>query len=286
MTDRIQEMAEQQRAYWNSPEGEKWVNNQTALDRMLVPMTEVLLKNANIKTGENILDVGCGAGTTTRILGARVGASGQVLGVDISAPLMSAAKAQANDEDEHVQYLEGDAGSVHEPMRDVDLIFSRFGVMFFADPAQAFAHMRKVLKPEGRLCFVCWGFRQDNPWFGYPYDVVTGRLGALDPVPQRTPGPMAYAEVDYIQEFLSEARFNNISVETSIVQLIGSENALKTAEFLMSFGPGARVLSNFDVDEHTRQQLIIELAERLKPFMLDDCVQVPAKLHYVCATHS
>lgn len=283
LTDTIQEIAEQQRVYWNSPEGDKWVNNQAVLDRMFVPMTEILLEKSNVKAGEKILDIGCGAGTTTGLLAHKVGARGEVLGVDISTALLVAARAQIKEN--HVQFIEGDAGTVQLPMRDADLIFSRFGVMFFADPAQTFSHLRKYLKPSGRLCFVCWGARQDNPWFGAPYDVITSRLGELEPPPPRAPGPMAFARTDYIQEILKAAKFDNIIIETQDVDLISREGPEHTAEFMMSFGPGARVLSKFDVDNETKQLLSNDLAERLKTFMVEDGLRVPARLHFVRATN-
>lgn len=284
MTDQIQKLAEQQRAYWNSPESEKWINNQPRLDRMFVPMTGILFDYAQIKAGEKILDVGCGAGTTTRHLAKQTGESGQVLGIDISAPLLAAARAQSTHD--HVQFFEGDAGSAEVPIEDVDLIISRFGVMFFADPARAFTHMRTSLKPEGRLCFVCWGSREDNPWFRMPYDVIAARLGPLEPAAPRAPGPMAYAQVEHIEEFLDQAGFDNIIVETRTVPLISNKGAAKTAEFLISFGPGARILANFDIDETTRQQLINDLAGMIKTFEQAEGTHVPAKLHFVRAANS
>jgi len=132
MTDNTQTIAEQQRAYWNSPVGERWVKNQSTLDGMFVPLTETLMQYAEIKPGEKILDIGCGGGTTSRILADKVGVQGRVLGVDISTPLLTAARAHKNSD--NVEFFEGDAGSVEVPMRDADLIISRFGVMFFMQP--------------------------------------------------------------------------------------------------------------------------------------------------------
>jgi len=284
MTDQTPTVAEQQRAYWNSPVGDKWVNNQSTLDAMFVPLTTNLIELARIKTGEKILDVGCGGGTTTRILADKVGPQGQVLGVDISTPLLAAAKAQV--QEAHVDFFEGDAGSAEVPMEGADLIISRFGVMFFADTAKAFAHMRKVLKPAGRLCFVCWGPLENNPWFKIPLDVIAATLGPLDPIQPRAPGPLAFAQTDYIAEFLGEAGFSNITVETRTLQLNCNEDPAKVAEFLMEFGPGARILATKEIDQQTRQKLIDELAKQVETFKVEGGVRIPASLHYVRAINA
>ncbi len=283
MTDDTQKVAEQQRQYWNSPVGDRWVNNQATLDGMFVPLTEALFEYAEIKPGEKILDVGCGAGTTTRILATKVGADGRVLGVDISAALMAAAKAPVSAET--IGFFEGDAGSATVPMEDADLIISRFGVMFFADTAQSFAHMRKVLKPGGRLCFVCWGLLQDNPWFQMPLDAIADRLGPIEPVKPRAPGPLAFAEIEYIKEFLDQAKFGNIEIKTRDIQLICRHGPSDIAGFLLEFGPGARVLATLDIDEDTRKLLKDDLVERVAAFEGEDGVQIPAKLHYVRAAN-
>ncbi len=283
MTDDMQTVAEQQRQYWNSPVGERWVSNQTTLDGMFVPLTEALIEAADIKPGEKILDVGCGAGTTTRILAAKVGNNGRVLGVDISTALLAAAKTQAGEG--ALEFFEGDAGSAIVPMENADLIISRFGVMFFADTAQAFGHMRKVLNPGGRICFVCWGRLQDNPWFQMPLEVIADRLGPVEPIKPRAPGPLAFAQTDYIEEFLGKAKFGNIEIKTRDMPLICRHEPSEIAGFLMEFGPGARVLATLDVDEETRQQLIVDMAERVTAFKEKEGVRIPASLHYVRATN-
>jgi len=284
MTDDMQKVAEQQRQYWNSPVGDRWVSNQATLDGMFVPLTEALIEYAEIKPGEKILDVGCGAGTTTRILATKVGANGRVLGVDISTALMTAAKAQENEGS--LEFFEGDASSATVPIEGADLIISRFGVMFFADSAQAFGHMRKVLRPGGRLCFVCWGPLQDNPWFQMPLDVIAARLGPIEPIKPRAPGPLAFAQIDYIEEFLGKAKFGNIEIKTRDIQLICSYGPAEIAGFLMEFGPGARVLATLDVDEDTKKQLIVDLTARVTAFEGEDGVRIPANLHYVRAANS
>jgi len=97
---------------------------------------------------------------------------------------------------------------------------------------------------------------------------------------------MAFAETGYIEEFLGQAGFGNIAIETKEVQLIRTEEPIKTAEFMIEFGPGARILAELDVDAHTRQVLINDVAEKVTAFRVEGGVQIPASLHYVRAINS
>src|SRR6266496_4367818 len=125
-------------AAWNGQSGERWVTNQARLDAMLAVFGQAAIEAAAPATGERVLDVGCGAGASSLALAARVGARGQVLGVDISEPLIVRARALAP-QDTPAQFRVADAGSAELPKGAFDILFSRFGVMFFDDPTGAFA---------------------------------------------------------------------------------------------------------------------------------------------------
>ena len=144
----------QQREYWNGPAGERWAKAQDQIDRHLGSITEMLMAFAAPKTGERVLDIGCGGGTTALLIRERVGPEGGVTGVDISAPNLAVARARCHAGMADVTFVEADAATYDfQPV--FDLAFSRFGVMFFDNPAQAFANIRKALVTEGRLAFVC-----------------------------------------------------------------------------------------------------------------------------------
>jgi len=172
-------------AFWNSPAGEKWVRNQAEMDMTLAPLTEMLLARAAPAPGQRVLDVGCGTGTTVLQLAGAVGPGGHVQGLDVSEPMLALARqrvaaAGAGNVDlvlDDAQTFAFDAGSR-------DLVFSRFGVMFFADPPAAFANLRRALVPGGRLVFVCWADLADNPWFKVPRDAAIARLGPVPPTPR------------------------------------------------------------------------------------------------------
>ena len=146
--------------YWNERAGATWAELQERLDALLSPLSAAGLQAAKVRSGERVLDVGCGCGDTSIAL-SKLGA--RVLGVDVSAPMLE----QARKRDGAIEYLEADAAA--EPFQgDFDLVFSRFGVMFFADPVVAFANMAQALRPGGRMHVVCWSGMARNPWFSLP----------------------------------------------------------------------------------------------------------------------
>ena len=144
---------QEQLEYWNGPGGERWAAAQDRIDHHLGLMTEALIAFAAAKEGERILDIGCGGGTTAFMLRERVGPVGAVTGVDISGPILAVALARAQAANADVTFIEADA-STHEFQPAFNLAFSRFGVMFFADPVAAFANIRKALVAGGRIAFV------------------------------------------------------------------------------------------------------------------------------------
>src|SRR5207248_9215027 len=156
-------------ADWNGQSGERWVAHQARVDAGLAVFGQAAIEAAAPATGESVLDVGCGAGASSLALGARVGAGGQVLGVDISEPLIGRARALAP-QDTPVLFRVADASSAELPEGAFDILFSRFGVMFFDDPTAAFAHMRHALKPRGRVAFVCWRGAAEHDRVRLPMD--------------------------------------------------------------------------------------------------------------------
>jgi len=137
-------------ANWNSQSGERWVTNQARLDAVVAAFGQAAIEAAAPKKGERVLDMGCGAGASSLALAARVGPTGQVLGVDISEPLIGLARALAP-QDTPALFQLADASSAELPEGAFDILFSRFGVMFFDDPTKAFAHMRRALRAGGSL---------------------------------------------------------------------------------------------------------------------------------------
>ena len=175
--------------YWNNAGGVKWTAAQEQTDLMLAPASEALLERARPEPGMAALDIGCGCGATTLELVKRVGPNGRVLGVDVSQPMLACAKARLSSYPE-AQLVLADA-AVHPFAPFADLAISRFGVMFFGDPAGAFANIRKAIKPSGRLVFACWRKLEENLWMQVPLHAVysAGVPRATRPGPDDT-GPV------------------------------------------------------------------------------------------------
>jgi SAM-dependent methyltransferase len=193
---------------WNGASGREFIEQRQRHERMLGPLRARLLAAARIGDGENVLDVGCGCGEMT-ILAARATGSGRALGVDFSriqvaeARRLAAAAGVAN-----ARFEVADA-QVHPFGAGVfDVVLSSFGVMFFDDPAAAFANLRKALRRRGRLAFVCWRSREENPVFTFGFDEAAAVLGLRE-----LPGPSAafsLASTGRTGALLSGAGFGSI----------------------------------------------------------------------------
>ncbi|MGE0422645.1 MAG: class I SAM-dependent methyltransferase, partial [Reyranellaceae bacterium] len=184
-------MAEQnthQGANWNGQSGGRWLAHQARLDARLAVFGQAAIEAAAPAAGERVLDVGCGAGASSLALAARVGAGGHVLGVDISEPLIARARALAP-RDTTALFRVADASSAELPEAAFDILFSRFGVMFFGDPTGAFAHMRRALQPGGRVAFVCWRGAAENDWVRLPMGAIKGIVPPTAPPDPEAPGP-------------------------------------------------------------------------------------------------
>lgn len=196
---------------WNGQSGERWVANQIRLDAMLAPFGDAAIAAARVEAGERIVDVGCGAGTTSYALAAQTGSHGHVLGVDISEPLIARARADAPAE-MPVAFDLADAGSAPLAQNGFDLIFSRFGVMFFDDPVASFAHLRGALKAGGRLVFVCWRTAAENDWVRLPMGAVRSIVPPPAPPDPEAPGPFSFGDASRIERILSAAGFVDILI--------------------------------------------------------------------------
>ena len=270
----------EQIAYWNSGAGELWVSAQQQMDAMLAPLSAVLVAKANVRPGERVIDIGCGCGDTS-IAVAQQG--GSVWGVDISEPMLDIAKQRATGLDS-VAFSQTDA-AIQAYTPDHDLVLSRFGVMFFADPIAAFTQIRTALNDSGRMVFVCWQAPKDNAWMsvvGRAVQSFMPEVGAPDD-PQ-APGPFAFADADGLREILVSAEFNEIEIEPLERELTLGRNLDEAILFQSKVGPLARGLS--ELDDATKKQALSAAREALTPHVSDSGVRLGAACWLVSARRS
>ncbi|MDB5608600.1 MAG: Methyltransferase type 11 [Bradyrhizobium sp.] len=272
-------------AYWNGPGGQRWTDRQQMQDIMLAPVSDILIDRAKPKTGERIIDVGCGCGATTSALAQRVGPTGHVFGIDISAPMLARAR-QVAPAGLPVDFELADATIYPFEPQNFDLLVSRFGVMFFAEPALSFANLRKALRPSGRLTFACWREPRDNPWLMLPLQAVYKHVPKLPQLGPDDPGPFSFASEPRVTGILSKARFSGIAMEPCNLALdVAVGRGLEAAvESSLEIGPASRALEGQPSD--LRDAARNSIRETLAPFVRGQAVVLPASIWIVTASAS
>jgi SAM-dependent methyltransferase len=247
-----------QEEYWNGRAAETWITSREQLDRSLASITGPLLEAAAPGPGEDVLDVGCGCGTTSHMLAGRVAPGGSVLGVDISAPMIEVARGGTGTA--AVEFAVADAGT-HRFATRFDLVFSRFGVMFFDDPVAAFRNLGTALEPGGRMVFVCWRALRDNPWAGAPLAAARDLLPPMEPVDPEAPGPFAFADGERLRGILTAAGFAEVAIAEHDDHMFIGTNSEEATRHVLKVGPLARALAGAPDD------LCAAVRARLLPVM-------------------
>ncbi len=256
---------------WNGPLGQRWAEEQAYLDRLTGPFGAAALKAAAPRTGERVVDVGCGCGDTTLDLARAVGASGAVLGVDVSQPMLAVARRRAAESGlPNVEFREADAAVASLP-RDQDLLFSRFGVMFFDAPVPAFANLRRALHDKGRMAFVCWRAPRENPWAMAPLSAGRAIVAAPSDAPTTdptAPGPFAFADETRVRAIMLEAGFRDVVAERVDAPVYLGSSPVNAARGASRMGPLSRHIRDYGAG---REEAIVEAVTRaLEPHAAPD----------------
>lgn len=264
-----------QAAYWNDQAGPQWVALQAQIDAQIRPLGALVLARAELAPGQHVLDVGCGCGDTTIELARRVAPGGQVTGIDLSAPMLAQARAQAAAAGVAVELLQADAQTYAFAPASFDRIVSRFGVMFFADPAAAFANLCGALRPGGRLAFVCWQAMTENPWTMVPCLAALPHLPPQTPPDPTAPGPFAFADAARVRAILTGAGFTAVALEPIAMTLSvgGGADLDATVTFLLQMGPVARLVRELG-DPSLTARIAASVREALAPFAGPDGVRL------------
>jgi SAM-dependent methyltransferase len=246
------------RRYWNEVAGPRWVGLGGAQEARNVEVAAKLLEAAAAAPGELVLDVGCGTGATLLPFAAAVGPQGHATGVDISKPMLDRARERVAEQGlANVTLLQADAQVHGFAPASFDLVTSRFGVMFFADPTAAFHNLLGALRPGGRLCMAVWAAIAENVHRKIPIEIAVRHLGPPTPLPPHAPDAQAFADRDYFRSILAAAGFADIAIEPKRFHVVGA-SVSGMADNVVLFGAVQRLLEEKHADAATRQAIIKE----------------------------
>jgi SAM-dependent methyltransferase len=255
---------EDQIKFWNEKAGQNWTMLQARMDANMAAMGDAVVAFARAKPGMTVLDVGCGTGATSLAL-AQAGA--QVTGLDISKPMLALARERAAKAALDITFIEADA-SVYPFAPEFDLIFSRFGVMFFDAPVTAFANMRKALKPGGRIAFICWRTPPENLWAAAPLAAAKPFLPEQPPPDPLAPGPFAFADPKRIEDVLTQSGFSAVRIEKYDGAMTLGTDLGSTAAQMLQIGPLSRAVG--EVDDRVRARITLAVHGALAKFVRSD----------------
>jgi SAM-dependent methyltransferase len=283
MAEKVLDANAAMRRYWNTVAGPRWVASPGFRERRNQESLALLLARLGLGGGESVLEIGCGTGALTLPLAEAVGEQGRIVAVDISEPMLGAARQKVAEHGlRNVTLLSGDAQVFALEAAAFDLATSRMGVMFFADPAAAFRNIKGALKPGERLVFACWAPLAENRHWLISYDVALQHLGPPATPPAHEPGPLAFGDPDYIRGVLTAAGFADISVDRAHPTIICGTPEEEARQAVM-MGPTARLIEAKNPAEETRQTIAREIEAAFAAEARSSPIRLPATIFLVSA---
>jgi SAM-dependent methyltransferase len=260
--------------------GEQWAASEARTERGLAPVLAALMDWAAPSPGMRVVDVGCGAGGTTLALAQAVGPQGHVTGLDVSAVILEAARARLA-ETRNVTLTLADALSWRLEGAPADLLFSRFGVMFFGDPVAAFANLRRSLRPGGRFAFAAWAPLAENPWMDIPYQAALSALPPPAPPPPAAdpnePGQFAFGNPARVLRLLHDAGYPTARVRPfDFTMRFPGDDPARTAAGLANMGQTGRLMR--DQTEAARAGAAEAIARAITPLVQGEWITLPARV--------
>jgi SAM-dependent methyltransferase len=242
--------SEQHRA-WNGHEGRHWADYHDRYDAVSAGFNDLVLQAASIGPDHRVLDIGCGTGQITREA-ARLADMGEAVGVDLSAPMLERARAQARTEGPaNVTFLRADAQVHPFPPATFDVAISRFGIMFFSDPIVAFANIGAALRPGGRLAFVCMRPLRDHD-LGVVLAPLAAGAGSEEGDPSDRAGPFSLADPAVVTATLVDAGYADVTTEGVDAPQWWGRDVADAMAFLSGWGPIRHTLHRLDPDAADR----------------------------------
>jgi ubiquinone/menaquinone biosynthesis C-methylase UbiE len=259
---------DEQAALWNGAAGRGWVEMQAALDLLFKPLEDLLVEAVSASSARHVLDVGCGTGSTTLAVARLLGARGHCTGIDISGPMVAAARARAERDGAPARFINASAQTHAFEPASFDMIISRFGVMFFSDPVQAFANLRRAARDGANLRFIAWRSAAENPFMTTAEHAAAPLLPNLPARRPGAPGQFAFAEPHRVSSILEQSDWAEVDIQPFDVDLRLPEKEL--VRYLNWLGPVGLALR--ETDEPTRTRVIEAVRTAFDPYVRGDGV--------------
>jgi ubiquinone/menaquinone biosynthesis C-methylase UbiE len=254
---------DEQTKRWNSAPGHAWVEMQAVLDQTFAPLETLLVDAVAAASPARVLDIGCGTGATTLAVARRIAANDGCVGVDISEPMIAAARARAERERLHVTFICANAQEhAFDPAR-VDMLISRFGVMFFDDPVRAFANLRRASRRGAALRCIVWRSAAENPFMTTAERAAAPLLPDLPARKPDAPGQFAFANAERVRDILKESGWTEIDIQPLDVVCMFPEKEL--VPYLTRLGPVGLALQ--DAGDDTRARVVETIRPAFDPFV-------------------
>ncbi|MEP6358698.1 MAG: class I SAM-dependent methyltransferase [Halioglobus sp.] len=273
--------------YWNGDAGRRWAEEDDTMAQLLRPISEALIAYAKLDGCRSALDIGCGGGSQSVMLADELGEGACVTGVDISQPMLAVAEGKAAAPGHGraaMDFVQADAATYEFLAGKFDLIFSRFGVMFFDDPVSAFTNIRTALQPGGRVVFCCWQPAKANDWTRIPLQAALQHVPAPAQADPDAPGPFAFSNPERVHDILQSSGFADISVEPYSTSLhFGKTSTLaQSVRELAMIGPVSRLLVGQEAD--VLEKVFGSMEDVLAPHYRDGTLSLTGAVWFVTAT--
>ncbi|RKI49540.1 class I SAM-dependent methyltransferase [Corallococcus sp. AB004] len=261
--DDTRQPEDEQTKLWNGSAGHAWADNQEVLDAMFRPFEDLLAEAVVTSSARQVLDVGCGTGSTTLAVARPLGTKGRCTGIDISEPMLAAARARAEQEGTPARFIRANAQLHAFEPASFDMIISRFGVMFFEDPVRAFANLRHAARNDAALLAIAWRSPSENPFMTTAERAAAPLVSNIPARRPDAPGQFAFADSNRIHRILEESGWAGIDIQPIDVTCTLPEKEL--VNYLTRFGLLSRVLQ--DADDRTRTHVIETVRAAFEPFV-------------------
>ncbi|MEM7445048.1 MAG: class I SAM-dependent methyltransferase [Pseudomonadota bacterium] len=241
--------------FWNEVLAPKFIRFKHILVDGLTQHSDAVFPDLPIGEGDRVLDVGCGFGDTAMKFADMVGPDGSVIGVDCCSKFLDYARDDAAGI-ANLSFLRADA-EVELPDIDFDVVFARFGTMFFSNPVAGLRNMRRALRPGGRMIHIVWRDRKDNPWLSMAKDIALEHLPSPDADAQTCgPGPFSMSDEKTVRAMMKAAGYTDIAFQRVDAPVLIGRDVKDAIDFQLAIGPAGEVFREAGAEAISKRPII------------------------------